>query len=219
MLKWGVDMKFNELNAAANGFRVSKRRAAIVATAALGVFLAETSALWASEHGGEEATLNPMAWQTDLALWTAVVFLGLVAILGRFAFGPIAKALDERERTEIERRAALENANADAHALLDEYRGKLDESAEEARRVVAEARADAEKMAREIVAEAKEAAAKERERALKDVEIATDGALQTLAAKSAELATNLAGKILKETIDPTRGERLLGEAVDELARN
>ncbi|MBQ1277521.1 MAG: ATP synthase F0 subunit B, partial [Thermoguttaceae bacterium] len=128
--------------------------------------------------------------------WTAVVFLGLVAVLGRFAFGPIAKALDERERTEIERRAALEKANADARALLDEYRGKLDESAEEARRVVAEA---------------KEAAAKERERALKDVEIATDGALQTLAAKSAELATNLAGKILKETIDPTRGERLLGK--------
>ncbi|MBR4976676.1 MAG: hypothetical protein IKY61_06435, partial [Thermoguttaceae bacterium] len=92
-------MKFNEFNAAANGFRV--------ATAALGVFLAETSTLWASEHGGEEATLNPMAWQTDLALWTAVVFLGLVAVLGRFAFGPIAKALDERERAEIERRAAL----------------------------------------------------------------------------------------------------------------
>ena len=211
-------MKFNEFNAAASGFRGPKRRAVLVATAAVGVFLAQTSALWASDCGGEEATLNPMAWQTDLAIWTAVVFLGLVAVLGRFAFGPIAKALDERERTEIERRAALEKANADARALLDEYRGKLDESAEEARRVVAEARADAEKMAREIVAEAKEAAAKERERALKDVEIATDGALQTLAAKSAELATNLAGKILKETIDPTRGERLLGEAVDELAR-
>ncbi|MBR4833312.1 MAG: ATP synthase F0 subunit B [Thermoguttaceae bacterium] len=211
-------MKFNELNAAANGFRVSKRRAAVVATAALGVFLAETSALWASEHGGEEASLNPMAWQTDLALWTAVVFLGLVAVLGRFALGPIAKALDERERTEIERRAALEKANADARALLDEYRGKLDESAEEARRVVAEARVEAEKTALLIVAEAKEAASKERERALKDVEVATDGALQALAAKSAELATNLAGKILKETIDPARGERLLESAVDDLAR-
>ena len=112
---------------------------------------------------------------------------------------------------------ALEAASWDA-PKTEETETAADESAEEARRVVAEARADAEKMAREIVAEAKEAAEKERERALKDVEIATDGALQTLAAKSAELATNLAGKILKETIDPTRGERLLGEAVDELAR-
>ncbi len=203
-------MKFNEFNA-------SFAKRATLAACVAGAFLVEAASLRASEGGGE-ATLNPTAWQTDLAIWTAVVFLGLVAVLGRFAFGPIAKALDERERTEIERRAALEKANADARALLDEYRGKLDESAEEARRVVAEARDEAEKTARFIVDEAKKAAAKERERALKDVEIATDGALQALAAKSAELATNLAGKILKETIDPARGERLLDGAVDELAR-
>lgn len=202
-------MKFNEFNA-------SFARRAVLAACVATAFLTETASLRASEGG--EATLDPMAWQTDLAIWTAVVFLGLLAILGRFAFGPIAKALDERERAEVERRAALEKANADARALLDEYRGKLDESAEEARRVVAEARVEAEKTARFIVAEAKEAAAKERERALKDVELATDGALQSLAAKSAELATNLAGKILKETIDPARGERLLESAVDELAR-
>lgn len=202
-------MKFNEFNA-------SFARRAILAACVATAFLTEAASLRASEGG--EATLDPMAWQTDLAIWTAVVFLGLLAILGRFAFGPIAKALDERERAEVERRAALEKANADARALLDEYRGKLDESAEEARRVVAEARVEAEKTARFIVAEAKEAAAKERERALKDVELATDGALQSLAAKSAELATNLAGKILKETIDPARGERLLESAVDELAR-
>ncbi|MBQ7028894.1 MAG: hypothetical protein IJN32_01495 [Thermoguttaceae bacterium] len=72
-------MKFNEFNAAASGFRVSKRRAAVGATAAVGVFLAQTSALWASDRGGEEATLNPMVWQTDLAIWTAVVFRGVVA--------------------------------------------------------------------------------------------------------------------------------------------
>ena len=38
--------------------------------------------------------LNP-----GLTLWTAITFLILIAVLSKFAFGPIVKLLADRERT------------------------------------------------------------------------------------------------------------------------
>ena len=38
------------------------------------------------------------SWKSDLAIWTAVVFLVLLAILWKFAWGPIAEGLDKREQ-------------------------------------------------------------------------------------------------------------------------
>src|SRR4051794_40411756 len=48
-----------------------------------------------AEH---ESGPNPLAFDPDLAIFTAVVFLLLVGILGKFAWPQITAALDERER-------------------------------------------------------------------------------------------------------------------------
>lgn len=185
-------------------------------------YFAETAALWAVEvvDSAEEveAKLDPLAWKSDLALWTAVVFLILLGVLCKFAFGPIVKALDQREKNELARVEAAERANADAKALLEEYRQKLADSEEEVRQIVSNARQQAEKQADSIVETAKKAAANERERALKDIQAASDVALQDIAVKSAELATSLAGKILKEQIDPAKHSELIRDAVGEIAK-
>src|SRR5437870_13521471 len=41
---------------------------------------------------------NPLAVDPDLAIWTAVVFLLLLLVLGKFAWPQITEALEERER-------------------------------------------------------------------------------------------------------------------------
>ena len=174
-----------------------------------------STTLWASE-GEQEARLDPLAWQTDLALWTAVVFILLVVVLWKFAFGPILKALDEREKYELDKRATIEKASDEAQKTLESYRQKLAESGEEARRLREEAKADAEKQATAIVAEARKAIAEERERANKEIRAAEDLALNELATRSAELATSLAGKIIQEKLNPAEHAKLVERVVSDI---
>ncbi len=206
---------FNKIDAKSPLFGALKAKATVGVCAAT-VFFAQTAPIWASESA--EAELEPLAWKTDLALWTAVVFVLTLVVLGKFAFGPIVKALDQRENDQFERLAAAEKANADARELLEQYRTKLADSEEEVRRMLAEAKADADGRAKKIVDEARRTAEADRDRALQEVEAATDRALREIAVKSADLATSLAGKILKESIDPAKGARLLDEAVGEIVK-
>jgi len=180
-----------------------------------GAFFAGSTTLWASE-GEQEAALDPLAWQTDLAIWTAIVFILLIAVLWKFAFGPIIEALDKREKDEIEKRAATEKANEDAQKTLEEYRQKLAESGEETRRIREKAKEDAEKQAANIVAEARKAIADERERASKEIRAAEDVALNELATKSAELATTLAGKIIQQKLDSSEHAKLVERVVSDI---
>src|SRR5882672_8365684 len=64
----------------------------------------------ASEH--ESGDPNPLAFSTDLALWTLVVFVVLFLVLKKFAWPQITAALEERERKiadNIARAEALQN--------------------------------------------------------------------------------------------------------------
>src|SRR3954470_17146928 len=71
-----------------------------------------------AEH---ESGPNPLAFDPDLAIFTAIVFLLLVAILGKFAWPQITAALDERERKIADNIAAAEKLQADAKRLLAEH--------------------------------------------------------------------------------------------------
>ena len=59
-----------------------------------------------------------------------------------------------------------------------------------------EARHDAENTKQQIVAEAKSAAQAEHERAMRDIRTATDAAVEELSQRSADLAVELAGKVI-----------------------
>ena len=180
------------------------------------VELASVGTLFASEEGGG---LNPLSFKTDLALWTGVVFLGLVLILGKFAFRPIANALDAREKAMADKVAAADKANADARSLLETYQQKLADSQVEVKQMLDAAKAEAQKNGQAILAQAQAAASAEHEKALREIESASDAALSQLAAKSAELATGLAGKILKEKINPADHARLIEGAISEFSKN
>ena len=207
-------MNYNEINA--SFFRKTKAR---VGAAFLALtYVANATALFASEasEGAPGDPPNPLDFRGDLAFWTAIVFFLLLVIMSKFAFGPIVKALDQREKNEAAKMEAAERANADAKELLELYRQKIADSEEEIRQMIAEAKDSADAQASSIVEGARIAASQERARALKDIQAASDVALQEIAAKSAELATNLAGKIIQEQIDPDRHARLIQNALDDL---
>jgi F-type H+-transporting ATPase subunit b len=156
---------------------------------------------------------GPLEWKTDLALWTAVVFLVLLAVLWRYAWGPIADGLERRERGIAGQISEAQQANENAQRLLAEHQKKLEAASEEVRQLIAQGRRDAEQTGQRIVEVARSEAKAEQERALAEIDRATNGAIAELAAKSADLAVSLAGKIVHAQLRPGDHERLVREAV------
>ena len=173
----------------------------------------------AHDHGHHEEGANPFAWQTDLALWSLIVFVILVAILGFCAFKPIVQALDQREQSVADNIAGAERANQEAKDLLAQYHDKLSEAEGEVKAIVEAGKKEAERAGEAIVAKARDAAEAERIRATKEIESATDGALQELAKRSADLAVKLAGKIISKDLDAGSHADLIDSAVSDFSKN
>ena len=171
--------------------------------------------LAAGDGGGKN--LNPMdfAGMINLVPWTLVIFLAVCAVLYKFAFGPIVKALDAREQGIHDHIASAQKQNDDAKELLKQYQDKLDASKEEVRQIMEAAKRDAQRQGEDIVARAREAAGMERERAMKEIESATTSALQSIAERSAMLATNLAGKMIRAEVKPEQHRSLIDAALEE----
>jgi F-type H+-transporting ATPase subunit b len=107
-------------------------------------------------HAAEEAeALSPFAGNLGNAIWTLVIFVIVVFVLGKFAWGPVLGLLQERESF-IHR--ALADAKRDrdaAEANLKEYAAKLQSAHAEAAALVEEARRDGERLREEIRQRAK----------------------------------------------------------------
>jgi F-type H+-transporting ATPase subunit b len=157
---------------------------------------------------------NPMEVRYDLALATFAVFLVLVTILTRFAWGPIRDGLDRREATIANRIAEAEASAATAAAELEKHRAQLAAASEEARAIVDQARHSAEDQAARIVEQAHEAAQRERERAALEIQAAKEHALREVARSSADLAVGLAGRILHREVRPDDHAALIREALE-----
>lgn len=171
----------------------------------------------AADHG-VQPTPEPFTFdyfKIDLAVWNLIIFVIVCLILCKFAFVPIAKALDQREQSVADNIAAAERSNADAKALLETYQKKLADADDEVRAIIEEGKKDAERISQSIVEKAREAAKSEHERAMKDIEAATTNALRDIASQSASLATDLAGKIIRTQIDPNAHKSLIETALQQ----
>lgn len=175
--------------------------------------------VFAADHGGKTMSLSPIDFQMETAIWTLVVFLIVVCVLGKFAFRPIADALDAREKAVADQIAAAHQANEEAKNVLGQYQQKLADSKDEVREILETARQDAQRSAAGIMEKAQEEAGNIRERAKKEIEAATANALQNIAEKSATLATQLAGKMIKADVTPEAHNELIRGAIEEFAKN
>ncbi len=156
---------------------------------------------------------NPLEWKSDLALWTVVVFVCLLAILWRFAWRPIVEGLDKRERNVADQISEAEAANQKAKEILADYERKLAAAQDEVLAILAQGRRDAEQAGHEMIEKSKEEAKAEYARALEQIDAATAAAIKDLARQSAAMAVDLAGKIVRSRLKPGDHTRLIEQAV------
>ncbi len=176
----------------------------------------------AAEHPAsakKQGGVGPLVIDPDLAIFTFVVFVILLVVLKKFAWGPIIQSLEAREHNIAEHIAQAERNHQEAKTVLAQYEQRLAAAALEVRELLEEARRDAEKTKQSILAEAKSSAEAERARALRDIEAAADQAMESLARHSAQLAVDLAGKILQTKLSKDDHARLIQEAMAKFPAN
>lgn len=194
--------------------RSRRNRSGRALPAALAVPLAWIPGTVLAAEGGQPGGV----FSGDLgnAIWTLIIFGLVVFVLGRFAWKPLLGALSERERFI---RTSLEQAKRereDAAEMLRRYQEQLTQARSEATAIVEEGRRDAESVKRRILEEAQEESRQVLERSRREIEIASETAKKELYTLSAQLATELAGKILAREIRLEDHRKLLDQALSDL---
>ena len=164
-------------------------------------------------EGGEN---NLFAGDIGNAVWTLVIFLLVLVVLGKFAWGPMLEGLQQREQFI---RDSLESAKRDreeAEALLASYAEKVEAAKDEATAIVEEGRRDAEQVKSQIEHQAREEADLMVERARREIEIAQQTAVREIYVTSARLATDLASRIISREVKAEDHERLIKASIDEI---
>ena len=162
---------------------------------------------------GEPNILEP---QPSLAIWTVVVFVGLLLVLGKFAWKPLLAALHGREEHLEHVLLETERARNESEQLLAEHRRRLAAAEDQIRAMIEEARRNAQAIADEIVKKAQAEADASRQRAQREIETARDQALSEIWTKTADLAVSVAGKMLDKSLTEDDHRRLVDAAVGEL---
>jgi F-type H+-transporting ATPase subunit b len=157
-----------------------------------------------------------MEVQPSLAVWTVVVFLGLFAVLAKFAWKPLLGALHQREEHLEHVLLETERARNESEQLLARHRKQMDETADQVRALLENARREAQALADELMQKARTEADAERDRARRDIESARDQALSEIWQKTADLAVSVAGRVLSRELGPDDHRRLVSAALSEL---
>lgn len=184
---------------------------ALIALAALALAV---PALAAEAEGGEAPSL--FAGDLGNSVWTLLIFVVVLVVLGKFAWGPILKSLQARESFILESLEKAKRQGEEAELRRREYEDRLAQARTEASAIVDEGRRDAEVLKVRILEEARAEAEKERERTRREIRIATDTATKELYTLASRLATDMAGRIIGRELAPQDHERLIAESIAEL---
>ncbi|HEV3094756.1 MAG TPA: F0F1 ATP synthase subunit B [Solirubrobacteraceae bacterium] len=149
-------------------------------------------------------------------LWTLVAFGITVVLLSRLVFPRISEALAKRQKEIEDSIDSAQRTRDEAETLLAEYRQRLAEARSQSDEIVQRARQAAETHERESKEHAKELAAEASARAARDIEAATQRAMQELRQEVADLTVMATEKVTRKVLDDADQRRMVDEALGEL---
>ncbi len=170
-----------------------------------------------------EAEVNILRVPLDELIIGTIAFGIVFFALAKFAFPAISKTLEDRADAIEGGLARAENSQAEAAAMLEQYRAQLADARTEAANIRAEAQAEKTGMIEAARGEAAAAAATVTERAQAQIEAERSQAMTTLRRDVSELALTLAGKVVGESLtDDARArasvDRFIADLENEAAK-
>ena len=150
-------------------------------------------------------------------LWaTVVVFVLFARILGRFAWGPILKFVDDREKTIREQVDSAQLAAAEAKEMLAKHQEILKDAGREREEILQKALKEAEHVRGELVTKARADADQVLARAREQMGREKDQVIAELRGQVADIAVEAASRIVKSSLDEAAQRRLVDDYIKEL---
>jgi len=178
------------------------------------VLLAMPTVAWA--QGGAEGTTPLFTVNLGTTVWTGIVFLALLGILRRFAWGPILGAVEARESGIQSKLDEAASRNEEAAKLLAEHKEQLADARRQANELIAEGRAAGEHVRKEIEEKSRIESQAMVERARAEIERERDQAIDALRKESVELALAAASRLMQENLDQDKDRQLVERYLSEM---
>ena len=143
----------------------------------------------------------------------------LVLVLKKLAWKPLVQSLTAREEKIRESLEQAEHARLEAQRLIEENQKQMTHAQGEFQRMMREAREEAEKLRAKRKQEAEAEARKIVDQGKMEIEREKEAALVRLRAEVADLAILAAGKILDEELDEKKQRKLVDTFLRDFPKN
>ena len=160
---------------------------------------------------------NPLVQvEPGLFIWTILVFVVLLTLLKKFAWGPLLAALEERQEgirksldDAAQARKELEQVQSDAEAILVKARAAADS-------ILSETRSDAAKVRDDLRQQAQNEAQSIVQNAERQIQLETDRAVLQIREEAVELSLSIASKLIRRNLTKEDNQALIDEALQQV---
>lgn len=159
---------------------------------------------------------NLLAPNAGLIFWTFIIFGLLLWLLSKFAWGPVTKALAEREHTIDASMRRAELALAEAKQLQADNDAARRAAEADARKLLADANEAADRARSQRLDELNHELAQRREQADAELERQKTSLREELRGEVANLAVQAAERVLRANLDGDANRRLVDDFINTL---
>ena len=147
----------------------------------------------------------------------AIAFGILFFFMAKWVLPRLNEVLEERRQKIQGSLEEAEAARVEAEAELGRYREQLADARGEANRIIEEARRTADQLRRDLQAKAEQESEATVSRAQEEIRAERDRVFQELRAQIGDVAVELAGRVVGESLDRTTHEKLIDDFIQEVA--
>ena len=183
---------------------------------ALSLILALPRPLLAADASPAEPQPGLVSFDLPAIIWVLISFTLVLIVLYKAAWKNVLQGLKAREERIRKNISEAEAASAKAEATLKEYSARLAAGEEQVRQLLVKAATEAEKIALSIRTQAAADAQGEMVKARKEIEAAKRDAIQQVYEQTADLATNVAAKILGRSLNAQDQQDLVNQTLGQL---
>lgn len=148
-------------------------------------------------------------------IYQLIMFIILLALLKKFAWGPLMGIMKERENLIANEINTAEQSRVEAKKLLEEQRTMLKEARTEAQGLIESAKKQGDVQRDEIIALARTEADRIKESAKLEIEQQKEKAVAAIREQVASLSVLIASKVIEKELSVEDQEKLINEYIQE----
>lgn len=145
-----------------------------------------------------------------------VIFLILLALLGKYAFGPVMNIMKTREDHIANEINASEEKHQEAKKLVEEQRELIKQARLESQGLIENAKKLGEVQKEDIIRTARAEAERMKESAIKEITQEREKAVAALREQVASLSVLIASKVIEKELNEQEQDKLISDYINEV---